>query len=121
MKKEDKVCTVLNKRMNRKDLSLDISKAEAIKGNLMKQLEIINKSFTEIDLLLNRLAMKNFIDEKMSPAAIQCAKKCASQAQAARSLMQNLDSKDNDDQKIILIQELDDRISLIEDKLSRMQ
>ena len=116
----DKENAVLHKNMNRKDLLLEARKADPIKNNIIKQLEIINKSFTELESILNRLAMKKFIGDEANVLAIQCSKKCSSQAQAARSLITNIENKYCDDQKMILIQELDDRISLIEDKLSRM-
>ena len=116
----EKQNAVLNKNMNRKDLTLENKKAEPIKNNIIKQLEIINKSFSELESVLNRLAMKKFISDDKNALAIQCSKKCASQAQAARSLITNFENKYCDDQKMILIQELDERISFLEEKLSKM-
>ena len=117
----EKSTVTLNENMNKKSLSLDAKKAEPIKKNIIKQLEVINKSLSELDSILNRLAIKNLLNDDYKGFAIQCSKKCSSQAQAAALLATNIDSKYNDDQKNILIQDLDDRISFLEERIAKMQ
>lgn len=117
----DKVNVELHKNMNKKTLSLDTKKADASKKNIMKQLDTVAKSLNQIEATLNRMAMKKAFSDEYNGFAIQCAKKCTSQAQAARSLIMNLDAKYNDDQKSVLIQDLDDRISFLEKKISELK
>ena len=115
-----KTSVVLDEKMNKKDLILEVKEAEALKKSIMKQLYIIYKSFEQMDTILVRLSMKKSFDEEYNGFVIQCAKRCAAQAQAAKSLIINLDSKFNEDQKEIIIQDLDDRISFLEKQLSKM-
>lgn len=117
----EKKTIVLHKNMNKKDLYLDSKKADSCKKNILKQLDIIQKSFDELDSILNKMSMKKTFIDEYNGFSLQCAKKCVSQAQAARSLMMNLESKYNDDQKSILIRELDERISYIEKKLANIE
>ena len=123
MKKTDieKGNTILHKNMDKKNLSLDTKRADSLKKNIIKQLNIIQKTFDDLEPVLNRLAMKRMFSDDCNSLSMQCAKKCSSQAQAARSLASNLDSKYIDDQKSVLIQDLDDRISSLEERLSHMQ
>ncbi len=116
----EKVSVELHKNMNKRTLSLDTKKADASKKNIIKQLDTISKSLNQLDSILNRMAMKRSFTDDYNGFAILCAKKCTSQAQAAKSLSINLDAKYNDDQKSILIQDLDDRISFLEKKLSKL-
>ena len=117
----DKVPINLNENMSKKNLSLDTKNAEPIKTNVIKQLEIINKSLNELDSILNRLVIKNLLNDEYKSFAIQCSKKCSLQAQAASALQSNIESKYNDDQKTILIQNLDERISFLEERIAKMQ
>jgi len=117
----DKVNVELHKNMNKKTLSLDTKKADASKKNIMKQLDVIAKSLNQLESILNRMSMKKSFSDEYNAFAISCAKKCTSQAQAARSLIMNLDSKYNEDQKSVLIKDLDDRISFLEKKISELQ
>lgn len=117
----EKTPITLNSNMNKKNLSLDTKKAEPIKKNIHKQLEIIHRTLDELDSILNRLAIKNMLNDDYKSFAIQCSKKCSAQAQAAVSLISSIDSKYNDDQKSILIQDLDERISFLEERIAKMQ
>ena len=117
----DKVNVELHNNMNKKTLSLDTKKADASKKNIMKQLDIIAKSLNQLESILNRMSMKKSFSDEYNAFALSCAKKCTSQAQAARSLIMNLDTKYNEDQKSVLIKDLDDRISFLEKKISDLQ
>ena len=116
----DKSNVTLHKNMNRKNLSLDTKKADSLKKNIVKQLDAISKSLDQIEAILNRMAMKKSFQDEYNGFAIQCARKCVSQAQASRSLIMNIDAKYSEDQKSILIQDLDDRISFLEKKIAKM-
>ena len=111
----------LNPNMNRKNLSLDVKKTDVPKKNIMKQLDIIAKSLNEMNAILNRLHMKKYICDGSTETVVQCAKKCLSQAQAARSLMMNLDAKYREDQKNLIIADLNDRIAFLEERLSKVK
>ncbi len=117
----DKTNVELNKKMNKKSLSLDTKKADSIKKNIVKQLDVIYKTLNQLDSILNKMAMKKSFSDEYNGFAVLCAKKCISQAQAARSLITNFETKYNDDQKSILIQDLDDRISFLEEKLAKIK
>ena len=123
MKKSNngKTTIALHPNMNKKNLSLNTKKADAIKHNIVKQLDIIYKSFNEIDAILNRLNMKKFVNDDSTGFVVQCAKKCVSQAQATRSLIMNLEMKYSEDHKALIIQDLDDRISFLEERLAKMK
>ena len=116
----EKTAVTLHKNMNKKNLSLDAEKMEPIKKSIMKNLQTILKSLNDIDSILNKMALKKSFSEDYNLFAQQCAKRCIAQAQALRSLMDNFESKYNDDHKTILIQDLDDRISDIERRISMM-
>ena len=117
----EKPTVALHANMNKKNLSLNTKKADTIKSNIVKQLEVIYKSFNEIDAILNRLNMKRYVADDSTGFVVQCAKKCVSQAQATRSLIMNLEMKYNEDQKTLIIQDLDDRISFLEERLAKMK
>ncbi|MBP5678522.1 MAG: hypothetical protein J6X28_01680 [Bacilli bacterium] len=123
MKKSEneKSNAILHKNMNKKDLSLDSKKADPYKNNIIKQLNTIQKCFSELEPVLNRMAMKRVFSDDCNSLSLQCAKKCSSQAQSARSLMNNIETKYIDDQKSVLIQGLDERISYLEEVISHMQ
>ena len=107
--------------MSKKSLCLDTKKADVMKDNILKQLDIIAKSFNEVHSILNRLNMKKYISDGNTGLVVQCAKSCLSQAQAARALMTNLDAKYNEDQKNLIIEDLNDRIAFLEEKLAQMK
>lgn len=117
----EKSTIVLRSNMNRKDLSLDAKKADPIKKNILKQLEIIHKSLDEVDSILNRMSIKNFFSDDYKNLVVQCEKKCSTQAKSAATLSDSFDRKYSDDQKEILIQNLDERISYLEERLAKMQ
>ena len=112
--------SVLNQNMDRKNLSLDTRKADPLKKNIDKQLEVIQKTLSELEVTLNRMSMKRLFTDDHHSLSMQCAKKCASQAQSARSLMSNFDLKYMDDQKMILISELDERITEVEKRIAEL-
>ncbi len=121
MKKLDseKKAIVLHENMSKKKVSLNFAKAEPLVKNINKQLEVLSKSLTMCESILNKMAIKKMIASDKN--FIQCARKCLSQAQAAKSVLSNLDLKFCDDQKSVLIQELDERISYLEMKMAKMK
>jgi hypothetical protein len=112
--------SLLHENMDRKNLSLDRRKADPFKKNIDKQLGIIQKTLGELEVTLNRMSMKRLFTDDHHSLSMQCAKKCASQAQSAKSLMANLDLKYMDDEKMILISELDDRITEVEKRIAEL-
>ena len=115
-----KSSSLLHENMDRKNLSLDRRKADPFKKNIDKQLGIIQKTLSELEVTLNRMSMKRLFTDDHHSLSMQCAKKCASQAQSAKSLMANLDLKYMDDEKMILISELDDRITEVEKRIAEL-
>ena len=109
----------LHPLMNRKDIYLDSQKADAAKKNMIKQLDVIANSFSEIHTILNRFNMKKYLSEGSSGVVVQTAKKCLSQSQAARTLSINLEAKYCEDQKNIIIEDLNTRIAFLEERLSQ--
>ena len=112
--------SLLHENMDRKNLSLDRHKADPFKKNIDKQLGVIQKTLSELEVTLNRMSMKRLFTDDHHSLSMQCAKKCASQAQSARSLMANLDLKYTDDEKMILISELDERITEVEKRIAEL-
>jgi hypothetical protein len=112
--------SLLHENMDRKNLSLDRRKADPFKKNIDKQLGIIQKTLSELEVTLNRMSMKRLFTDDHHSLSMQCAKKCASQAQSAKSLMANLDLKYMDDEKMILISELDERITEVEKRIAEL-
>ena len=115
-----KSSSLLHENMDRKNLSLDRRKADPFKKNIDKQLGIIQKTLSELEVTLNRMSMKRLFTDDHHSLSMQCAKKCSSQAQSAKSLMANLDLKYMDDEKMILISELDDRITEVEKRIAEL-
>lgn len=116
----EKTNILLHDNMNKKKLSLDAEKMEPLKKNILKSLETIHKSLSDLDVILNKMALKKSFSDEYNIFAQQCAKKCVSQAQSVRTLIDNFEIKYNDDYKSILIQDLDDRISDIERRIAMM-
>ena len=110
----------LNPNMNKKTLSLNDKQALVYKKDIVNQLNDIEKSLQKISGILNKMNLKKLLDDKKIDLSTQCMKKCASQAQAARSLKDNIEIKYREDLKEIVIQNLDHRISHLEDILSHM-
>ena len=63
--------------------------------------------------------MKKYVIEGNSGFVLQTAKKCLSQAQAARALSINLEAKYSEDQKNLVIEDLNARIAFLEERLSQ--
>ena len=116
----EKSSVTLSNNVNKKNISLNAEKMDPLKKDILKNLEVIYKCFGELDSLLNKMALKKSFNDEYNALAQQCAKKCVSQAQSVRSLIENLENRYNDDYKTVLIQDLDSRISDIEKRLSTM-
>lgn len=116
MKKIDlgKPTTILNENMNRKDLYVDSSKGDKIKKNIIKQINAINKAFEECDGLLNKMSYKKIFNDEYTKLSVQCGKKCLQQAKVGEKLITTLEDTYKDDVKSFLIQNLDERISYLE-------
>lgn len=110
-----KPTTPLNDKMNRKDLHLNVKKTEKLKNNLIKQFNTLNSVLSNIDSILGKLNQKDFFEGDVRNFVVQCSKKCSSQAQAANSLVNNLEQKYSDDVKSVVIKSLDERISYLEE------
>lgn len=110
-----KPTTTINSRMNRKELYMDIKNMDKLKNNLLKQLGSLSKTLIDLDSTLGKLCQKNFFEGDYKDLAIQCSRKCSSQAQSANSLVGNLELKYSDDVKNVAIKNLDERISYLEE------
>ena len=108
----------LNPKMNKKHLYLDDKNALGFKNDIVKQLGEIEKSLQKISGILNKMNLKKIYEDKGLELSAQCLKKCSSQAQAAKSLKENFEEKYRDDLKDIVVQDLDSRISHLEELLS---
>lgn len=108
----------LNSNMNKKTLFLDDKKASVYKKDIVNQLNDIKNTLQKISGILNKMNLKKIFNDKSADLSTQCMKKCASQAQAALSLKENIEIKYREDLKDIVIQNLDNRISHLEDILS---
>ena len=86
-----KPTAIIHKNVNRKELYLDVDHATPLKDDIVKQLEIISKSFEEISALLNKMSYKKMFDDECSNISLQCAKKSSLQGQTAKSLSENFD------------------------------
>ena len=122
MKKIDfvKPTPTLKANMSKKTLYMDEKKALTYKKDMVNQLGDIEKSLKKISGILNKMNLKKVFDDKKADLSSQCMKKCASQAQAASSLKENIEVKYREDLKDIVIQDLDSRISHLEDLLSHL-
>lgn len=116
MKKIDlgKPTTVINKNMNRKELYVDSKKMEKINKDIVKQLDILSKSLSEVEGILNKMAYKKMFVDEYNNVSVQCAKKCILQAKGANTLKETLNDKYRDDIKMFVLNSLDERISYLE-------
>ena len=110
----------LKSNMNKKTLSLDEKKASIYQKDMVNQLNNIEKSLQNISGILNKMNLKKVFDDKKMDLSTQCMKKSASQAQAAKSLRENLELKYREDLKDIVVKNLDSRISRLEEVLSQI-
>lgn len=116
MKKIDlgKPTTVINKNMNRKELYVDSKKMEKINKDIVKQLDILSKSLSEVEGILNKMSYKKMFVDEYNNVSVQCAKKCTLQAKGANTLKETLNDKYRDDIKMFVLNSLDERISYLE-------
>lgn len=116
----EKTNVTLHENMNKKKLNLNTEKMEPLKKDILKDLENIHKSLIALDSVLSKMALKKSFGEEYNIYAQQIARKCVSQAQSVRSLIDNFEYKYNDDFKTVLIRDLDQRISDVEKRLAMM-
>lgn len=116
MKKIDlgKPTTVINKNMNRKELYVDSKKMEKINKDIVKQLDTLSKSLSEVEGILNKMSYKKMFVDEYNNVSVQCAKKCILQAKGANTLKETLNDKYRDDIKMFVLNSLDERISYLE-------
>ena len=115
MKKKNTV--TIHENMNRKKLVIDSTHANPMKNNMLKQLETLEKSFSEMSSLLSKASLKKMFLNNNNSVALQCSKKCMSFSQNAKKIHEDLDIKYNDDIKMSLINDLNERISYLESKI----
>ena len=116
MKKIDlgKPTTVINKNMNRKELYVDSKGMEKINKDIVKQLDTLSKSLSEVEGILNKMSYKKMFVDEYNNVSVQCAKKCILQAKGANTLKETLNDKYRDDIKMFVLNSLDERISYLE-------
>ena len=112
-----KPTATIHENMSRKKLYVDTNHCDPIKKNILKQLEILEKSFDQMSSLLNKASYKKLFREDYNSVALQCSKKSLSLSEDFKELGTEIDTKYNDDVKMALINNLNERISYLEDKL----
>lgn len=115
-----KATTKISSKMNKNELNLNQDKATPIKMSMMKQFDTIQKSLSNINSCLNKAVSKKVVKGNYATQFKGWAKKCNSQAAAAKKKRTNLNSKYNEDVKNYTIKLLDTRITELEAKIKAL-
>jgi len=111
-----KSTVIMSDNVNQKNLSVDIKQAGTIKKDMLKQLNDIKKSYEKLSDLLNKMSYKKMFTGDYNSVALQCSKQCDVQGNYVEKLITDFEYKYNDDVKSVLINNLDERISYLENK-----
>lgn len=112
-----KPTATISENMSRKKLYVDSKHCDSIKKDVIKQLDVLDKSFEQLSSLLNKASYKKLFRDDYNAVALQCSKKSLSQSNNFKQIRNDLELKYNDDVKMALINNLNERISYLEDKL----
>jgi len=112
-----KPTATIDEKMSRKKLYIDSKHCDSLKKDIAKQLDVLDKSFEQLSVLLNKASYKKLFREDYNAVALQCSKKSLTQSNNFKTIKSNLELKYNDDVKMALINNLNERISYLEDKL----
>ena len=111
-----KSTAIINKNVNRKNVYIDSKHADSLKKDVIKQLNDISKTYEKLGEILNKLSYKKMLEDSYNIVSLQCAKECNSQKELANKIAKDVEYKYNDDLKTLLINNLDERISYLENK-----
>lgn len=111
-----KSTVIMSDNVNHKNLSVDVKQASAIKKDMLKQLTDIKKNYEKLGDLLNKMSYKKMFTGDFNSVALQCSKQCEFQKSNIERLITDFEYKFNDDVKTVLINNLDERISYLENK-----
>ena len=112
-----KATATIHPNMNKNEIYIDSMHADPIKENVLKQMDVLSKSLVELGTLLNKMAYKNMFLDGNQSVALQCSKKCMTEAETIKHIKSDFDEAYKDDIKMFLIQSLDERISYLEDRV----
>ena len=112
-----KPTATIHENMSRKKLHIDTIHVDSIKKNIEKQLDVLEKSFGQLSNLLNKASYKKLFREEYNAVSLQCSKKSLALSEDFKEIKDNLEVKYNDDVKMVLINNLNERISYLESKL----
>lgn len=112
--------TNLKNRLSKSKLYVHKTDANKVVDDIIKQLELLEKSFGLVSNTLNKMVYKKMIKGENPNTISSIAKKCNTQSQAAGKMANNIDSKFRDDKKEYAIQLLNERISVLEKQLEKL-
>ena len=115
MKNENKI----DSKMNKKKLYLDANHSDSLQKSIVKQLDVLERSFDQMSNLLNKASYKRMIQDNCNALALQSSKKCMALSQTANGLSFEIQYKYNDDYKMNLINSLNERIAYLESRISK--
>lgn len=110
----------INSKMSKDSLNLKASKANPIKNDMVKQLNTIKTSLTNIGNYMNTAAKKGVVKGSYAEAFKGWAKKSKEQASAANRRKTTLSKKYDEDVKQYSIRVLESRISQLEESIKSM-
>ena len=106
--------------MSKEKLYLDLENTLKTRKDVVKQFNSISKSLSKISGILNKMTYKKIIKKDNSKFVTDLSSKCSSKSELALELMKDFDYKFDSDMKDYSISLLDERISDLEMKLSKI-
>lgn len=108
----------IKKSLAKKDAINDSSSASVLIDNISEECSKISNSFNEIASILNKAVYKKIIDGEDTDKFINLSRKCSSLADRISNKSNTLGLKYEDDEKSILINQLNERIEELEKKIN---
>lgn len=103
-------------KLGNKSLYVNKKEADKIVSSITKELGNVSKSLSSIGGILNKLQYKKLVKGNLGSTA----KKCTSQGQYAENSVSTIENSYNNDLKDYAIDLLNQRISALEEQISKM-
>ena len=115
------ISTDLDKKMTKKDLYVDVKKADKLIENIINQSNIIEKGLNKIVNVLNKMVYKKSVKNEDRTKVIAITKKYNNQVQRIKKTIDTISTKYNVDRSDFAIKLLNDRISFLEQKIEELR
>lgn len=111
---------VLFNRLTKENLYINERKVKKYVNDMEIQLDILNKSFSKVQMLINQSVNMKYVSGKRAIAFKNWAKKAKSQSNQAEKIKMNLNESIHNDLNSYPLQMLDERIAELEKKIADM-